>query len=181
MPQLSRGHHKNFAKIRLGNFLIELGLHDLIYNVFHHFLVTVNSKNDKEIITALETIMVKCINGSDVLPQPILSMILAVCKQEWVPSTAACGLINSVFKQCEGKLKLLLNKEVQVEKKKINLGVKENGLPHDKDVTDFQDVSIDVHTFIHTQNECNEIVKTTTLNTHVELSNEVDTTVGIVG
>ncbi|GLJ43032.1 hypothetical protein SUGI_0893060 [Cryptomeria japonica] len=73
----------NFAKNRLSSLLIELGLHDLIYNMFHHFLVTINNRHYKEIITALNTIMVMCINESDVLSQPILSMILAIYKQEW--------------------------------------------------------------------------------------------------
>ncbi|GLJ26230.1 hypothetical protein SUGI_0503920 [Cryptomeria japonica] len=108
-------------------------------------------------------------------------MILAVCKQEWVPSIAAYGLVNSVFKQCEGKLKLLLNKEERVGKERIDSEVEEKSLPHDKDVTNFQYVFVDVHASIHTKNECNEIVKTTTLNAQVELSNEVDTTARLVG
>ncbi|GLJ37293.1 hypothetical protein SUGI_0756450 [Cryptomeria japonica] len=144
---------KIFAGIPISNLLIDLELHDLIYDMFHHFLVTTNGRHVKEIVATMKTIMVLCINESDVISYPQLSMLIFVLKNEWVVSSTGGELVQGVFSSCEGKLKPILKKEEQkIEDERFDLENKENTLPKDGSLSILQDVSIDVHASIQAEN-----------------------------
>ncbi|GLJ07667.1 hypothetical protein SUGI_0072130 [Cryptomeria japonica] len=116
------------------------------------------------------------INESDVISQPLLSMLMAVQTNEWVVSSTAGELVKGVFSSCEGKLKPILKREEKkIEDEKFNSKNKENTLPKDGSVSILQDVSFDVHASIQAENESNEVVKPTTL-----IAQEVDTNSEIV-
>lgn len=63
------------AKLKVSNLLLHLGLKDLIHNMFHHFLVTIKEHHDINIFSTMESIMISCIDGMDVISQPIISML----------------------------------------------------------------------------------------------------------
>jgi hypothetical protein len=51
-----------------------------------------------------------------------------------------------------------------------------NASPHDGSLTEPQDDFLEVHASIHVEDVCNEVDKTTTFNTPLELSYEADNT-----
>lgn len=127
--------------------------------------------------------MTSTIDESDVILQPVISLLLAVPKQKQVTSTAAYSLVHSVFKQCEGKLRPYLFDDEQVEEEGFKLVVvdDENVITQDGCLTETRDDSVEVHASIHDEDVCNENDKTAALNTQLGLSNESDNTSANVG
>ncbi|GLJ37448.1 hypothetical protein SUGI_0760860 [Cryptomeria japonica] len=67
---------KVFAKIRLSNIMLDLGLYDLIHTMFQHFLVTIKGEHNEDVIAAMKASMVIAINESDAHFQPLMHMLL---------------------------------------------------------------------------------------------------------
>jgi hypothetical protein len=91
-----------------------------------------------------------------------------------------------VFQEYQKNLTTLLEHPELLEHH-LSVGKKEEGFksevvgdmnasPHDGSLTEPQDDFLEVHASIHVEDVCNEVDKTTTFNTPLELSYEVDNT-----
>ena len=96
------------------NLLLDLGMQDLIHNMFHHILDTIQEHHDNKIFSSMESIVISCIEGMDVTSQPIITMLWAIHNQQCIPSIMTCRLVNNLFKHCEEILKTQLHKAKEV-------------------------------------------------------------------
>lgn len=48
---------ENCANVKISNLLLDLDLQDLIHDIFHHFLVTIEECHDTKVLVEIERIM----------------------------------------------------------------------------------------------------------------------------
>ncbi|PWZ24790.1 Sister chromatid cohesion protein PDS5 B-B [Zea mays] len=94
------------AKVRSCVVMLDLECDDLINDMFHHFLRTVNSGHSEAVICCMETIMRLVIEESeDVQPQIASCLLQNVRKEEKESSSASFELAEKVIGTCREKLK----------------------------------------------------------------------------
>ncbi|XP_066322022.1 sister chromatid cohesion protein PDS5 homolog C-like isoform X2 [Miscanthus floridulus] len=94
------------AKVRSCVVMLDLECDDLINDMFHHFLRTVNSGHSEAVISCMETIMRLVIEESeDVQPQIASCLLQNVRKEEKESSSPSFELAEKVIDTCREKLK----------------------------------------------------------------------------
>ncbi|XP_066332109.1 sister chromatid cohesion protein PDS5 homolog C-like isoform X2 [Miscanthus floridulus] len=94
------------AKVRSCVVMLDLECDDLINDMFHHFLRTVNSGHSEAVISCMETIMRLVIEESeDVQPQLASCLLQNVRKEEKESSSPSFELAEKVIDTCREKLK----------------------------------------------------------------------------
>lgn len=101
---------ENYANVKVCNLLLDLEFQNLVYDIFHHFLVTIKEDHDTKTLVAMESLMILCIEEMDEVTQTHHIMLWVVRNLEYVPSIVACRLVSNVFKHCEEKLIFHLHK-----------------------------------------------------------------------
>lgn len=86
------------GKVRLCIIMIDYDCEDFILQMFHNFLIPISEEHDKSNYDYMRIIMASIINESDVIFQPIISLLLAVLKRRQFTSTAAYNLVYSNVK-----------------------------------------------------------------------------------
>lgn len=94
------------AKVRSCVVMLDLECDDLINDMFHHFMRTVNSGHSETVVSCMETIMRLVIEESeDVQPQLASCLLQNVRKEEKESSSPSFELAEKVIGTCREKLK----------------------------------------------------------------------------
>jgi len=93
------------AKVRSCVVMLDLECDDLINDMFHHFLRTVNSGHSEAVICCMETIMRLVIEESEDVQPQIASCLLQNVRKEEKESSPSFELAEKVIGTCREKLK----------------------------------------------------------------------------
>ncbi|KAJ0984297.1 hypothetical protein J5N97_002653 [Dioscorea zingiberensis] len=116
----SRSYYKRvymlhvLAKYKLCLLLLDLECHELILEMFHHFLNTISANDNENIFSAMETVMTLVVLEIEIISPELLDCLLACVKRDNKDlSPVACKLGEKVIANCTRTLKPYLVEKVQ--------------------------------------------------------------------
>ncbi|XP_039120936.1 uncharacterized protein LOC120257540 isoform X3 [Dioscorea cayenensis subsp. rotundata] len=102
------------AKYKSCLMMLDLECHELILEMFCHFLKTISSNPAKNIFSAMEAVMTLIIEDSEIISPGLLDHLLACVKKDHKGlSSEACKLGKRIIANCAKQLKPHLMQKVQ--------------------------------------------------------------------
>ncbi|KAH9305604.1 hypothetical protein KI387_010008, partial [Taxus chinensis] len=96
---------ENVAKVRSCALMLDLECDGFILRMFEQFLDTMHEGYGEKVISSIQEIMSLVINESDVISEPLLSILLTRLRTDKEKFLVAHGLFKRVVENCEEKLR----------------------------------------------------------------------------